>query len=131
MISLFYISIVSFLLFAFVVAWRVIQVRVGGVNTSHIASVREVFEPLLNKMSVWFKAHGFRFGKSVSYHVLVFGREVILFFKYVINRLEKKFSKTIDLVKGKGSHDDKPSKSFFLNEIKNHQDQMRQTAGLE
>lgn len=131
MISLLYISIVFFALFALAMAWRIVQIKVGGVNTSHVASVREVFEPILNKISRWFKVHGKQWGKSISYHVLVFGREVILFFKYIINRLEKKFSKTIDLVKGKGTHHDKPSNSFFLNEIKNHQEQMRGTMGVK
>ncbi len=131
MILLFYISIVSFVVFALAIAWRMVQIRVGGVNTSHVASVREVFQPIINYLGRWLKVHGFRFGKSFSYHVLVFGREVILFFKYIIHRLEKKFSKMIDLVKGKGVHHDMPSSSFFLNELKNHQDQMRGTLGVE
>ena len=108
-----------------------VQIKVGGINTSHVASVREVFQPVLTHIAIWFKVHGFRFGKSISYHVLVFGREVILFLKYIIHRLEKKFSKTIDLVKGKGINHDQPSSSFFLNEIKKHQDQMRGTMGVE
>lgn len=131
MIPLFYISIVSFAVFALAILWRMVQIRVGGVNTSHVASVREVFQPILTKISTWFKVHGKQWGKSISYHVLVFGREIILFFKYIIHRLEKKFSKTIDLVKGKGVHHDKPSNSSFLNELKSHQDQMRGTMGVK
>ena len=131
MISLLYISISFFVVFAAAILWRVVQIQVGGVNTSHVASVREVFQPLLTHINVWFKVHGKRFAHSASYHALVFGHEVILFFKYIIHRLEKKFSKTIDLVKGKGVHHDQPSNSFFLNEIKKHQDQMRGTMGVE
>lgn len=131
MILLLYISIGFFAVFALAIAWRMLQIKIGGVNTSHVASVREVFQPLLNAVAQWFKVHGKRWGKSVSYHVLVFGREIILFLKYIIHRLEKKFSKTIDLVKGRGIHHDQPSSSFFLNEIKKHQDQMRGTMGVE
>lgn len=131
MISLFYISIIFFGLFALTVAWRMVQIKVGGVNTSHVASVQEVFQPMLNAISRWFKVHGKRWGKSISYHVLVFGHEVLLFFKYIINRLEKKFSKTIDLVKGKGVMHGQPSSSMFLNEIKNHQELMRSTVRVE
>ena len=131
MISLLYIGIVFFVIFAAAVLWRVIQIRIGGVNTSHVATVREVFEPLFRQIAAWVVLHGQKWGRSISYHLLVFGREVILFFKYVIHRLEKKFSKTIDLVKGKGVHHNQPSNSFFLNELKSHQDKMRGTMVVE
>jgi hypothetical protein len=61
--------------------------------------------------------------------LLLAGKQILAVSRRVITKVEKRFTKVISTVRGKGALHKRGSASLFLREIGDHQDQFRATLG--
>ena len=104
-------GLVLYLLVIGVVLWRMLEFRRGisyppSVSLSTIIGSRNLI-------------------KQIYILLILLGHQLVKFFKFFIIKVEKRFAKVVNQIKGKGEISQKGAVSLFLKEIKDHQIQVK------
>jgi len=119
------IFIVSFLALYITLSLRVVSVRRGTVSVS---ADGRLFNNIFSVVDVvaFYIVMGLKRGVHHTYlFLLVISHNIISLVKYIVLKVEGRFIKMIDSVRGKGVTHKKGSASLFLREIKKHQDSLK------
>ncbi len=100
--------------------WQLRLVRLGRIPLSAYRKV-ELAELLQYKIDQWYHGFGFFFKQVVHlgyFYLLLAIRRVVIMVRYLLVRAERKSSRLIDSVRGKGVIHKKGAVSLFLAQIK-------------
>ena len=124
-LTLLWISVACYAIVAGSLAFKIILLRRRRVSVLVETSVRQVIDHKVDSLAF----HLVVIGRDLVHHgylyFLVMGQKTALIIKYLAHKLEKRFGKVIDSVKGKQELSKQGDASHFLREIKNHQDRIR------
>lgn len=128
----FFISI-SLLLYtavALVLGWRIVELRRKRISPVVPGSLRVLVEHKVDTLAF----HVVVVGKELLHYAhlsfLVVGQKTALVVKYIAHKLERRFGRVINSVKGKQELSRQGDASHFLREIKEHQDHIRSQSVL-
>lgn len=130
MLTLILVAFFSLAIVLMMVSLRLSAIRSGRVI---VLSQSPLFFSILQKKIDWLAVVFvllFREGlKFVFLKILFFLKKIALSVRNGSIKIEKRFSHIIDLVHGKGSTNKKGAVSFFLREIKDHNDKIKINPG--
>ncbi len=118
---LFYLIALGFIL------WRVFYLR-HQPTLAPTASIYSIVEPRIDTFAFYLVFFFKEIVRHIYLIILLIARKVISVLKFTSIRLERRFSRIINSVRGRGNLDNRGSASLFLQEIKEHQDRMRKEA---
>jgi len=110
-----------------VLLWRTIEIKRGG-NFQVEQGLMTLVEPKVDKLAYYVSASVVIAFKQFKILLILALAKLIGLMRVVIVRLEKRFSKIVNQVKGKGEINQRGSVSLFLRQVKEHQDQIRSEA---
>lgn len=119
-LNLLIISLISFIALAVMVSFRVLQIR-GGKTYSITPTLYSIAEPKIEKALAGLMGIAQKIGHFISIHSLTFARNLLSLVKYVIIRIEKKFSRVINSVRGKEELRKNGEASDYFKQIRNEQ----------
>jgi len=120
----FIVGLVIYLLILTALLIRLMKIK-RGMSYANQPSLSSIIEPKVD---------------TLAYHIVVSWKEVLHFgyvsilllteklikvFKFLIIKVEKRFARIVNQVRGKGEINKKGAVSLFLREIKDHQDKMK------
>jgi hypothetical protein len=125
MTILIWISVLSFFVISTMIGTRLLAIRGGKIAVLEQPTLFSFLQEKIDWMAVLFVLI-FREGlKFVSLHTLLSIKKGVSHLKVASIKVEKRFSRVIDLVHGKGAVSKKGAVSFFLREIKDHNDKVK------
>ncbi|MEK7477963.1 MAG: hypothetical protein AAB645_01175 [Patescibacteria group bacterium] len=125
MIILIWIAAISFIALTIMVMIRIAALRNGQAIIVEQSDLHLVVQTKIDDLAVLFVLICREMSKFLSLYVLVFLQRLVSLLKVEIIRVEKKFSRIIDAIKGKGETSKKGAVSFFLREIQDHKDRVK------
>jgi hypothetical protein len=122
------ITAISFYVIALIfIFWRVFYLRHQPAPTQ-TASIYSVIGPRIDTFAFYLVFFFKEIIRHIYLIILLMTRKIISILKFTSIRLERRFSKVINSVRGRGNLDNRGSASLFLQEIKEHQDKIRNEA---
>lgn len=125
------IGLLLYLVFLSAILWRILSIKKGKIYQT-TAPLSTIVEPKVD---------------ALAYYVVIFSREAvrqsyilsvllvekaIKISKIVIIKIEKRFAKVVNQVRGKGEvSKNRGAVSFFLQEVKDHRDRIKAEIGRE
>ncbi len=119
------ISLSSFALLVGMIAWQMFALRQGRVGYGHGPSLSAMIQPKIDHAAFHFSTFAGALLKRLSLLVLSGIRFLLVLSKQLISRLEKRFGRIINAVKGKGAVSKKGSVSLFLREVEQYRLEVR------
>ena len=117
-------GLVLYLLVIGVVLWRMLEFR-RGISYPPSVSLSTVIEPQIDKLAYYLIIGSRNLIKQIYILLILLGHQLVKFFKFFIIKVEKRFAKVVNQIKGKGEISQKGAVSLFLKEIKDHQIQVK------
>jgi len=117
--------------FSLAIVLTMVSLRLTAIRSGRVVVLNQspLFFSIVQKKIDWLAVVFvllFREGlKFIVLKVLFFLKKIALYVRNESIKVEKKFSHIIDLVHGKGSINKKGAVSFFLREIKDHNDKIK------
>lgn len=121
------IFIVSFLALYVTLSYRAFAIRNNSIS---IQSDDRIFQSMsyFVDLIAFYIVMGLKYGARNTYlFLLVISHNAISLIKYLVVKVERRFIKLIDSVRGKGIVHKKGSASLFLREIKEYQDNLKRS----
>lgn len=125
MTILIWVSAIAFVAMVTMVGIRIAEIRLGKVVEIKHPSLHSIIQPKIDFIAYLFVVICRDISKFVSLHVLVTVHRAMSFLKVALIKSEKKFSRVIDAVHGRGPEGKRESASFFLVEIQRHAEQLK------
>lgn len=122
MIILILTSVLSLLSIATMVGGRILAIRSGRIAVIEQPTFFSIIQTRIDWLAVIFVLVCREGLKFVFLHAMMSLKKAASYLKVWAIKVEKRFAKVIDLVHGKGATSKKGAVSFFLREIKDHQD---------
>lgn len=108
-----------------IVGYQVFSLRAQKLSVIETVSVRAVVETKVDSLAFYIVMLLRDILHHIHIYLLVVGHKVALITKYLSHQLEKYFGRTINTVKGKQELSRQGDASYFLKEIKEHQEQVK------
>lgn len=124
-LTLILISLVCFAVTMAIVGYQVFYLRTKMISVVETKSVHEVIESKVDSMAFYIVMLLREVLHHFSIYFLRTGQKLALIIKYISHRLERYFGTTIKAVKGKQELTRQGDASYFLKEIKDHQDKIK------
>lgn len=125
MTILIWISVSSFIVMGTMVGLRLASIRGGRITVFEQPTLYSVMQEKIDWLAVIFVLVCREGLKLISLYILFALKKTASYFKVASIKFEKRFSRVIDMVHGKGSISKKGAVSFFLREIKDHNDKVK------
>lgn len=129
-IMLMWIAGLSFLALTTMVVMQVFAFKAGRVVTMEQSDRPSIMQTKIDDLAVLFVLVCHEGSKFLSLHVLVFLHRLVSSVKMATIQVEKKFSRVINAVRGKGEPSKKGTVSFFLREIQDHKNRVKVKVSL-
>lgn len=107
------------------ILWRMLAFR-RGVSFQPQTSLSTVIDPQIDNLAYYLISGSRLLIKQIYILLILSGHNLIKFFKFLIIKIEKRFAKIVNQVKGKGEISQKGAVSLFLKEIKADQNKKRE-----
>ncbi|MEX0919048.1 MAG: hypothetical protein WDZ85_03770 [Candidatus Paceibacterota bacterium] len=114
-------GIISFIIAGAIVGWRLIEIRRGAVFPRQPA-LWPMIDHWLDVLAFFIVTGSKSLLKQSYLILLIAGEKLIKLFKYLILRVERRFTRVVNQVKGRHDISKRGSASLFLREIKRHQE---------
>lgn len=111
-----------------VLGWRYFEIKKGASYETG-DSLISVVEPKVDRIAYYIVASVSIAFRQLKILLILTIAKIMTVLKRVIIKLEKRFSKIVNQVKGKGEINQRGSVSLFLQEVKEHRDQIRSEMG--
>jgi len=108
-----------------IIGYQLFSLRTQKISVVESQSVREVVETKVDSMAFYIVVLLKEVLHHISIYFLGFGQRLALVAKYISHRLEKYFGSMINRVKGKQELSRQGDASYFLKEIKDHQEKVK------
>lgn len=125
MTILIWISVLSLVVISIVVGTRLTAIRDGKITVIEQSTLFSILQEKIDWFAVVFVLSCRDLLKFVSLKTLMFLKRGASYLKVFSIKFEKRFSRVIDMVHGKGAVSKKGAVSFFLREIKDHNDKVK------
>lgn len=122
MTILIWISALSFVAMISMVSLRVVAIRNGKVTELDQPSIHSVVQPKVDFTAFFFVVLCRDIFKYLSLHFLLFIHRTLSLLKLYTIKVEKRFSRIIDAVHGKGVEGKRGSVSIFLHDLQVHKE---------
>lgn len=124
--TFFVITAILFYLIALgFIFWRVFYLRHQSSPPIPTNSVYSIIEPQIDTFAFYLVFFFKEIIRHIYLFILLIARKFTSVLKFTSIRLERRFSKIINSVRGRGNLDNRGSASLFLREIKEYQDKIR------
>ncbi len=107
-----------------VLVWRLMSIRRGGQYRLK-PELWPVIEKKLDELAFYIVVGTKEIIKRAYVALVLAGEKLIKIFKHLIIKVEKRFSKIVNQVKGRNDISSRGSVSLFLKEIKDHQENIK------
>ncbi len=117
-------GLIAYLIVIILVLIRLIKIRQGATYAIQ-PSILSIVEPRVDKLAYYLVISSrevFHYGYILG---LLLVERIIKLIKYFVLKVEKRFAKIVNQVKGRGEITKKGAASLFLREIKDHQDKIK------
>lgn len=125
MTILILLSVFSLIVISAMIGMRLTAIRGGKITVLEQSNLFSVLQEKIDWLAVVFVLICRDALKFIFLHTLLFLRKIVFYLKVGAIRVEKRFVRVIDLVHGKGAVNKKGAVSFFLREIKDHNDKVK------
>lgn len=122
--TFFILGLILYLLVLVVLLIRVVKIRQGGVYNIE-PGLMAVVEPKINKLAYYVVILSKEIVRYSYILLLLLVERIIKLTKLLVIKIEKRFSKVVNQVKGKGEINKRGSVSLFLKEIKDHKEKIK------
>jgi hypothetical protein len=124
-LTLILISFLCLLVAGAIVGYQVFSLRAQKLSVVSTVSIRAVVENKVDSMAFYIVMLLREILHHIHIYFLVVGQKLALIIKYISHRLERKFGGMINTVKGKQELSRQGDASYFLKEIKEHQEMVK------
>ncbi|HYC83033.1 MAG TPA: hypothetical protein VEB60_00585 [Candidatus Paceibacterota bacterium] len=107
------------------IVWQMVALRQGRAGYGHGPSLSAVIQPKIDHAAFHFSTFASALLKRLSLLVLSGIRSLLVLVKQLLGRLEKRFGRTINAMKGKGPVSKKGSVSLFRQEVEQYRLEVR------